>query len=162
MNKLLAALTLAVAVGLLTLTLTGIAGAASNTDSAKGNGTTVNNVKFSFKAADLDGNPTTFEAKGKFNYASTIPGNPYYKGEVTCLNVLGQGARFVAKITKSDNPTFLGYFAEVHVLDSGQKGGEGDEFTVREFHGSDPGCATPPLPPGDPLTKGNVVVNDVP
>lgn len=161
MNKSAAALTLTLLVRLLTLALTGVAGAAKqDVDFTKGKGVRFSSSSsgFSFEVKDLDTDPTTDAAEGKFTYKGT----PSIKGKVACLRVDGQNAYFSGKIEKSNAPFWEGKIFIVKVTDSGQQGGDGDLLDITYVATSEPPSCSTPTGGSQRIEKGNIVVKDAP
>ena len=176
MKRLLMVLVLALMVGVLTLSTSGVAGAKKHNkvDSAEGKGEFVTEPnpgftqkqKFDFDARDLDQDPLTDAAKGmfklhldqKFNGASS---SGSFKAEVVCLRVEDGRAVFVSRV-KETSGLFKGLEGQlygVHVLDAGQPKGNGDGIALFST-----GSETCPAPTSDlyqPLTHGNITVKDV-
>ena len=144
-----------IVVGLSALTQAGVADAVTNADLAEGKGE-VSFAAFDFKAQDLDADPTTDAAKGKYHRK----GSPSVTGKVKCLRVSGHNATFSGRIKKSSVPVFKGAAFDVHVADSGLPNGEGDQFTDT-LRGGEPSCTTA-SGVTFPLQKGDIIVIDAP
>ena len=174
MKRLLAALSLALMVGLLALSMSGVAGATHNNkpdvppqDFTTGAGKFVTGgveQKFSFSAHDADANPLTFEARnGHYNVEARAPGTGMLveiQGEVTCLRVVANRAYFGGPIEKSSNPALVGQFAFFDSVDNDQppvNGAIPDQFRFEFLRGT-PLCLGPIS--GIPITQGNITVHD--
>ena len=175
MKKLLAALSLALLVGLLALAMSGVAGATHNNktdvppqDFTTGAGkfsTGGVEQKFAFSAHDADALSATPEARNGHYVVEArapLPGAPLVevKGEVDCLRVLGNRAFFGGPIEKSSNPALEGQFAFFDVVDNDQAPANGaapDQFRFELLRGT-PVCFGPIS--GLPITQGNITVHD--
>jgi hypothetical protein len=82
------------------------------------------------------------------------------KGSVVCVRVEDNRASFVGRIEKSNDPNLVGSFANFDVVDNDQPPGNGADPDQFLFAGisSISNCGIPL--PGNPLTSGNIVVNN--
>jgi hypothetical protein len=171
MKRILAALFLALVVAL--VGTIGVASAAPPHNFTTGGGKVVVPLtpdstrveKFAFSAHAIGS--TTVARNGHYVYERTTTFTPTLsttseiKGSVDCVRVVGNSAHFVGLIEKSNDPDNpVGLFANFDVVDNDQPPGTGadpDEFT---FSGTS-SSATCGLPlRGNPLTSGNIVVNN--
>lgn len=166
---------LALVVGVLVLSVSGVAGARKHNkvDSAKGKGEFVTEPifgmiltqKFDFDAKDLDEDPLTDTAKGKFefeqNAGSFFSQSGKFKGEVVCLRVEDGRAVFVSRIEEGSGvfEGTEGKFVGAHVLDAGQPKGNGDGIATFGLLSS--GTCPAPSDLYQPLIHGNITVRDV-
>jgi hypothetical protein len=157
-------------VGLLTLTLSGVAGAASDqaaVDIAKGKGTDTDHFgTFNFTAIDLDGDPFTVGAKGHVSYEGRNAFSGFsLKGPVTCLQVTTDpvsGVHFATlsgPIEKTNDPILEGAFFFIHVTDSGLPNGEGDTFNLTSFQ-APRSCLQSQFETPRPITEGDILISD--
>jgi hypothetical protein len=178
MKRMLAALTLAMLLALVVVTV--VASASQNDQLAKppndfttGAGMTETTTglftieeKFAFSAQDEDDNPANSAARnGHFVYQRTTTssvGTTEFdvKGSVDCVRVVGNRAGFSGPIEKSSSsPHLEGLLAVFSVADNDQPPSSGvapDEF---RFFGPSPfpGCFPAA---GTPITSGNILVHD--
>jgi hypothetical protein len=82
------------------------------------------------------------------------------KIDVNCLNVVGNVATISGIVTKSNEPTLVGFEGVFQVVDNGEGGSSPDLMSLANFHevgvGSD--CSVPAEFDLAPLTSGNVQV----
>jgi hypothetical protein len=162
MKRLLAALFLALVVAL--VGTIGVASADPPHNFTTGGGKVVVTLipditrveKFAFSAHAIGS--TTGARNGHYVYeqTQTFPDVPQtvrleLKGSVDCVRVVGNGASFVGRIEKSNDPNLVGSFANFDVADNP------DQFLFAGISMS-PTCGIPV--PGNPLTSGNIVVNN--
>jgi hypothetical protein len=122
--------------------------------------------KFAFNAHAIGS--TTGARNGHYVYeqTQTFPDVPQtvrleLKGRVDCVRVVGNGASFVGRIEKSKTtPNLVGSFANFDVVDNDQPPGNGADPDQFLFAGisSISNCGLPLA--GNPLTSGNIVVNN--
>jgi hypothetical protein len=170
MKRILAALFLALVVAL--VGTIGVASAAPPHNFTTGGGKVVTTLipdstqveKFAFSAHAIGS--TTGARNGHFVYEQTLTEPAVrleLKGSVACVRVEGNRASFSGLIEKSKtNPNLVGSFASFNVVDNDQPPGNGadpDQFLFGGISGS-PTCGIPLE--GNPLTSGNIVVNDAP
>jgi hypothetical protein len=155
MKKVLAALL----VGLLSLALSGVAGAAPDeaaVDIAKGKGTDSEGGTFQFSAIDLDGD--AFIDSAATGHVSYELGSSFFKGQVTCLKAGGGFTTLAGPIEKTNLPLGEGAGFHIIVLD-GEPFGEPDAFRRTIFPGTQsPDCGIFFLP--QPIVEGDIVVID--
>src|SRR5215207_626366 len=82
------------------------------------------------------------------------------KGRVDCVRVEDNRASFVGSIEKSNDRRLVGSFASFNVVDNDQPTGNGADPDQFLFGGTSSisNCGLPL--PGNPLTSGNIVVNN--
>jgi hypothetical protein len=117
--------------------------------------------KFAFSAHAIGS--TTGARNGHYVYEQTQTQPAVrleLKGRVDCVRVEDNRASFVGPIEKSNDCNLVGLFAYFNVVDNDQLPGNGadpDQF----LFGGTPSISNCGLPlPGNPLTSGNIVVNN--
>ena len=117
--------------------------------------------KFAFSAHAIGS--TTGARNGHYVYEQTQT-QPTVRleleGSVDCVRVVDYRASFVGPIEKSNVPNLVGLFANFDVVDNDQPPGNGADPDQFLFAGTS-SISTCGLPlPGNPLTRGNIVVNN--
>jgi hypothetical protein len=171
MKRILAALFLALVVAL--VGTIGVASAAPPHDFTTGGGKVVTTFtpdstrveKFAFSAHAIG---STTGARGHYVYEEThtFPEVPLtvrleLKGSVDCVRVVDNGASFSGRIEKTNDPSLVGSFAIFDVVDNDQPRGNGADPDQFLFGGTSASSTCHPIPlPGNPLSSGNIVVNN--
>jgi hypothetical protein len=117
--------------------------------------------KFAFSAHAIGS--TTGARNGHYVYEQTQTQPTVrleLKGSVDCVRVEDNRASFVGPIEKSNVSNLVGSFANFNVVDNDQPPGSGADPDQFLFGGisSISNCGIPL--PGNPLTSGNIVVNN--
>jgi hypothetical protein len=170
MKRILAALFLALVVAL--VGTIGVASADPPHDFTTGGGKVVVTLipdstrveKFAFSAHDEDAiGPTTGACNGHYVYEQTQTQPKVrleLKGSVDCVWVEDNRAYFGGPIEKSNDPRLVGLFAYFDVVDNDQPPGNGADPDQFLFGGTS-SISTCGIPlEGNPLTSGNIVVNN--